>query len=70
MGHIVQLVASCSKCIFAKTREKPYKKSIFKHFGLSVPNLRQLNPARIRLRVTQKLTLRGEPVLMKKSLLG
>ena len=56
---------------FAKTREKPHKKSIFKHFvGLSVPNLRQLNPARIRLRVTKKLTLRGEPVFLKKLLLG
>ena len=37
---------------FAKSQEKPHKKSIF--FGLSVPNLRKQNPARIRIRITQK----------------
>ena len=39
---------------FAKSQEKPHKKLIFKHFGLSVPNLRKQNPARIRFRMTQK----------------
>ena len=38
--------------------------------GLLVPNLRILNPARIRLRVTQKIILRGEPAFFKKSFLG
>ena len=43
------------------------KQSIFKHFGLSVPDLRKLNPARIRLRMTQKIILHGEPAFLKQS---
>ena len=46
---------------FAKSQKKPHTKSIFKHFGLSVPNLRKLNPARIRLRMTQIFILHGGP---------
>ena len=55
---------------FAKSQEKPHKKLIFKHFGLSVPNLRKQNPARIRIRMTQKIILHGEPAFLKQSPLG
>ena len=52
---------------FAKSQEKPH---IFKHFGLSVPNLRKQNPARIRIRMTQKIILHSEPAFLKQSSLG
>ena len=55
---------------FAKSQEKTHKKLIFKHFGLSVPNLRKQNPARIRIRMTQKIILHGEPAFLKQSPLG
>ena len=55
---------------FAKSREKPHNKSNFKHFGLTVPNIRKLNPTRIRLRMTQRIILHGEPAFLKQSPLG
>jgi len=39
-------------------------------FGLTVPNIRKLNPARIRLRMTQRIILHGEPAFLKQSPLG
>ena len=54
---------------FAKSQEKPHKRSIFKRFGLSVPNLRKQNLARIRFRMTQQI-LHGEPAFLKQSPLG
>ena len=41
--------------------------TIFKHFGLFVPNLKKQHPARIRFRMTQKIILRGGPVFLKQS---